>query len=88
MFSDSQIKVLGILGKKTMTINEIKKKYFKTKAPLYANNFIAQVIRTIENKCKINELSWTIKGEGLGRAGKKVRVIRANNRRTNKRNKT
>lgn len=72
MFSPNETKVLKILGFKKMTINQIKEKFYGKTEPLYANIYIAKLVRNIVHKCDRARENWTIAGEGKGCTGKTV----------------
>ena len=73
MFSNHEKTVLGIMGKKEMTITNISQVFYEDAVrPLNGENYIAGVIRRIKDKCEYNELTWTIMGIGAGRGGRTV----------------
>jgi len=76
MFSQIQEKILDILGKKEMTIQDIAKEVYKGSKdkPLSPNNSIVSAISYINLKCYKNKLDWRIEGEGSGRKGKTVYI--------------
>lgn len=76
MFSQIQEKILEILGKKEMTIQDIAKEVYKGSKdkPLSPNNSIVSAISYINLKCYKNKLDWIIEGEGSGRKGKTVYI--------------
>lgn len=71
LFSESEAKVLEILGRKKMTINELAAEFYKKK-PVDANNKITTFLRRIKKKCEFHKAPWTIDGEGAGRNGRTV----------------
>lgn len=76
MFSQIQEKILEILGKKEMSIQDIAKEVYKGSKdkPLSPNNSIVSAISYINLKCYKNDLNWRIEGEGTGRKGKTVYI--------------
>ena len=76
MFSQIQEKILDILGKKEMTIQDIAKEVYKGSKdkPLSPNNSIVSAISYINLKCYKNKLDWRIEDEGSGRKGKTVYI--------------
>ena len=73
MFSEREMKILKILGRKKMMIADITKEYYKgAPTPLNPKITIASAIRRIAAKCEHYKLDWTVKGEGAGRTGRKV----------------
>lgn len=72
MFSDHERLVLGLLGKRRMTIADLAKKFEGDFKNLDTQNYVASVIRRINKKCEFNGLDWMIKGEGVGRGGRTV----------------
>lgn len=79
IFSDTEDQIIQIIKKrKKVSIAEITAEYYKKRSerPFNANNWIAFVVRQIAAKCKHNGLSWTVKGEGLGRHGRTVWIVK------------
>lgn len=72
MFSQTEERVIGLIGKKELSIAQLTKKFHKGNPPYGANNVMALTVRRIKAKCKINKLDWTLAGEGGGRAGRTV----------------
>lgn len=73
MFSETEEKILKILGNKKMSITEVAEKFFKTSPPtLNPNATISGTVIHINKKCKFHKLTWTIDGEGMGRKGKTI----------------
>lgn len=72
MFSESEIKILEILDGRKMTIAELTKEFYSEPLPMDANNKVASVVRRIVRKCEHHDLTWTLAGEGAGRAGRTV----------------
>lgn len=72
-FSRSEQKVLEILGRRKMTIAEITDKFYDGEVrPLNDIIYVASVIRRINRKCNYYGKTWTLTGEGAGRAGRTV----------------
>ncbi len=73
LFSDTEDRVIKIIGDKKITISEIVEKlYGQEKRSFNPNNYVAFVVRQIAAKCGYHKLNWTLEGEGLGRQGKTV----------------
>lgn len=75
MFSKDEKLVITILGSEVMGIVEISKIFYDSLSkhnPVDSNNYIASILRRIIRKCKNKDCSWTIKGKGSGRSGRKV----------------
>ena len=72
-FSELEQSIIDIIGDRKVSISEIAEEHFKThKRGLNGNSSVAGYIRRITAKCQYHGLSWTIKGEGLGRMGRVV----------------
>jgi hypothetical protein len=71
LFSDSEQKVLKILGRKKMLIGDLVTEFYRRK-PVDANNKIGTFIRRIQKKCDFHELPWTLDGQGAGRNGRTI----------------
>lgn len=74
MFSETENKVLDLLGKRSLTIGQLTDKYFKDcdRKPINPNAVVSGSILRINKKCEYHKLTWFINGVGLGRSGKKV----------------
>jgi hypothetical protein len=71
MFSDTENKVLKMLGRKKLTIKELADMNFDVRV-FDSSAVIASAIRRINKKCEYHKLDWHIAGEGLGRGGRTV----------------
>lgn len=72
-FSRSEQKVLEIIGRRKMTIAEITDKFYDgEERPLNDIIYVASVIRRINRKCTYYGKTWSLTGEGAGRAGRTV----------------
>ncbi len=70
VFSDTEQKVLKILGRRKMTIAQLAE---KIKPDLVdPNNYLAGVVRRITRKCEHYHMTWTLKGKGAGRHGRTI----------------
>lgn len=74
LFSPTENKVLKILGRRKLTITEIREKFYEDEKeePLNPNNVISSVVNRINKKVEYHNLDWFINGVGLGRGGKTV----------------
>jgi len=73
MFSEKELKVLKLIGKRRLTIKRLTRSYYKKDAiPTNGSNNIAATVRRIVIKAHMYNLKWTIKGEGGGRGGRTV----------------
>lgn len=71
LFSPIELKVLKILGNRTMTTIEISEKYCKGCDPIYEPKaVVCAAILRINKKCTFHKLPWFINGYGLGRGGR------------------
>lgn len=75
VFSGREREILKIIGRRKMSMTEIKEKVFENSTdgePLNANILISVAIRQIIKKCEKSRLPWTLDGEGTGRHGRTV----------------
>ncbi len=72
MFSETEARILKILGNKVMTIKELTKKLHDEDPPHNANNQVAAAIRSIIYKCYAERAPFILEGKGYGRAGRTV----------------
>ncbi len=70
-FSDGERRVLKILGRKRMTVSRIAERFYGD-VPMNGSIVIASIIRKITLKCERSKSPWTLRGEGVGRAGRTV----------------
>lgn len=59
MFSDREQKIIDIIGRKTMTIEQIEEKLFPEKemdGDIKISNCISRIIK----KCEFHDLNWTL----------------------------
>lgn len=72
-FSPSEHRVLHIIGRRKMKIEEVAERYFgEDYTDTDDQNYIAGVVRRIARKCDRHKAKWTLLGEGAGRSGRKV----------------
>lgn len=73
LFSETEFKVLKIIGRKHMTVKEVTRRFYsKKKRPLNGRNLIAGTIVRINRKSKYHKLPWFLNGAGSGRGGRTV----------------
>ena len=72
MFSETEERVLKIIGRKKISISDITKTLYKGERRLTGNNSTAGVIRRINMKCEHHGTTWSLAGKGTGRAGRIV----------------
>lgn len=77
IFSETEAKVLKLLGDKKATLAALTTKYFQSnKKPMNPNAVISSAILRINRKCEYHNLEWFVNGSGGGRGGKTVWVDR------------
>lgn len=60
MFSEREERIIKIVGRKKLTLDEISEKLFKNEpTPFDANILVGNSIRRIIKKCSYNNLKWT-----------------------------
>lgn len=65
MFSEREIKIIRIIGKKKLTIEDVSSELFKgdKNTPFDANITVSNSIRRIINKCAFYSSHWTLTKE-------------------------
>ena len=59
-FSERESAIIKIIGKKSVTVEDISNQLFKLGAPLDSGVLITNSIRRIIKKCQHHELEWTL----------------------------
>ena len=72
IFSESELRILDILGSKQMTIIEISDTIHGADKPMNADVVVASTVRRIIKKCRLFKTTWTLTGKGAGRAGRTI----------------
>lgn len=73
IFSPAETRVLDVLGRKSMMIEDIVKKiYTEPNQTMYPHETIAGIVRRINTKCDFHKLPWFLNAMGGGRGGKTV----------------
>ena len=72
VFSAKELLIIKIIGRKKIKLTDIKKEIYGKSNPMHCSIIIANAVRSIEKKCRVHKLNWTLASEGLGRAGKTV----------------
>jgi hypothetical protein len=72
MFSDSEEKIIKLIGRNKISIAELTTMFFEGDEVFEANNKVAGIVRRINRKCEDAGLKWKIEGEGTGRKGRVV----------------
>ncbi len=73
MFSETEEKVLKLLGSKKLSIAKLTEEFFKgQKKPINPNAVVSSAINRINKKADFHNLEWFISGKGLGRSGRTV----------------
>lgn len=73
VFSPTEQKVLQVLGRRKMSIEEITENILEGRTMFLADrNNVAGAVRRINEKCEKNRLPWFLNGTGSGRAGRIV----------------
>lgn len=68
MFSEREDAIIKIIGKKSLTINQISQELYKTYSkPFDGEIAIGGAIIRIIRKCEINKLKWTLHKNKFGR---------------------
>jgi len=75
IWSNREQKILKIIGKKELTLEQISSKLFKDDKPFEDDITIANSIRRIIKKCKHHDLNWTLT---KSRDGRKLLVKKEN----------
>lgn len=61
MFSDREMKIIKIIGRRKLTIKRVVVKLFeKDGEPFHSDIVVSNSIRTIISKCKFYKLPWTL----------------------------
>jgi hypothetical protein len=73
IFSETENKLIKLLGAKKLTIKELTEEHFKGKRkPLNSGTLVSGAINRINKKCEYHKLQWFINGVGIGRGGKTI----------------
>lgn len=71
IFSALELKVLKILGNRTMRTDDITDKFVADSEPIYEPKaVVCAAILRINKKCTFHKLPWFINAYGLGRGGR------------------
>lgn len=72
VFSDAELKILKIVGRRKMHVTAISDSFYEKTSTQEERNYIAGVVRRIKRKCDRYHMTWTIDGKGGGRSGRIV----------------
>lgn len=59
-FSNTEEKILKIIGRKKLTVNEIVEKFYGPDVPFNAKIIVGNATRKIAEKCKYHRLDWIL----------------------------
>ncbi|MFZ3229009.1 MAG: hypothetical protein WA160_02300 [Pseudobdellovibrio sp.] len=71
IFSQTELKVIELLGSEKITISSLTKSFFSNSTnPIDPNAVISSAVLRINRKCKFHKLDWIIEGTGSGCNGR------------------
>lgn len=66
MFSERELAILKIIGRKKVTLQVIVNELFDGKRPLDPEITVGNTVRRIIKKCEYNKLDWTLIRNKMG----------------------